>query len=692
MAFGNISPFSGIDASMALNNVASMGPASAITSGYLTVTDWLIFNAKEPAITKLSAFNKAFGVIAGTVAQGNDSRIIDGEIAYGWGSHIGLYSLLTHNHSLDTLTNVTVSANSDGELLRWSGSTWVNNTLAEAGIFKLDQTTPQTFTAGTVTGSGLLKVTSGTLGLDTTTYLTSVTTHDILSSIHGDTTAGTVVRGDIITGQSVTPKWTRLAFPTTPIGKLLQATITDVEWSTYPLTIGASASVAGSNSGDIVLATDHGLSISGQTLAMGTPSSVTSSSTNVVSTTTHAHAITAGLGFIGVGVQANQILITGATPFTPTWTNADNVTSINALSFASTSFVKMTAANTFALDTNAYVIKSGDTGLGNMTFSNNAVIDVASSVGTDVLNIGTGNADTINIGYSGSTININGTLSYQAVDNLTVHDKLITLNKGGGISSATSAGFELEENSIITGWFTTSAARTGFDFRAPANSYSAIFLFSSLGAERTYTFPDATGTISLTSDLGAYLPLVGGTMTGRINLATGSVTAGSAPLKFNSGTVMITPEAGTIEYNEALYVTLTDSVPGSGEGYVGDYNGASYEILGIACSDVTTDLTTGQKIAFDMPFSCVITRVYGSLTTPATGNALTVDIEDEGTSILNAVLSIANGANNGETSVFAAAAANYAFTKGDLISIDIDQVGSTAAGKGLIIFLEGYRT
>lgn len=117
-----------------------------------------------------------------------------------------------------------------------------------------------------------------------------------------------------------------------------------------------------------------------------------------------------------------------------------------------------------------------------------------------------------------------------------------------------------------------------------------------------------------------------------------------------------------------------------------------HEILGVACSDVTTDLTTGQKIAFDMPFSCVLTRVYGSLTTPATGNALTVDIEDEGSSILNAVLSIANGANNGEISVFAAAAASYAFTKGDLISIDIDQVGSTAAGKGLIIFLEGYRT
>ena len=36
----------------------------------------------------------------------------------------------------------------------------------------LDQTTPQTFTAGTVTGTGILKVVDGTLGLDTSAYIT----------------------------------------------------------------------------------------------------------------------------------------------------------------------------------------------------------------------------------------------------------------------------------------------------------------------------------------------------------------------------------------------------------------------------------------------------------------------------------------------------------------------------------------
>jgi hypothetical protein len=40
----------------------------------------------------------------------------------------------------------------------------------------LDQATPQAFSAGTVTGTGILKVTSGTLGLDTSTYLNTVAT------------------------------------------------------------------------------------------------------------------------------------------------------------------------------------------------------------------------------------------------------------------------------------------------------------------------------------------------------------------------------------------------------------------------------------------------------------------------------------------------------------------------------------
>lgn len=40
----------------------------------------------------------------------------------------------THNHTLDALSNTTITSNSSGEILKWDGSAWVNNTLAEAGI------------------------------------------------------------------------------------------------------------------------------------------------------------------------------------------------------------------------------------------------------------------------------------------------------------------------------------------------------------------------------------------------------------------------------------------------------------------------------------------------------------------------------------------------------------------------------
>jgi len=39
-----------------------------------------------------------------------------------------------HNHTLDGLSNVLITGNTAGELLKWNGSAWVNNTLEEAGI------------------------------------------------------------------------------------------------------------------------------------------------------------------------------------------------------------------------------------------------------------------------------------------------------------------------------------------------------------------------------------------------------------------------------------------------------------------------------------------------------------------------------------------------------------------------------
>lgn len=55
-------------------------------------------------------------------------------------------------------------------------------------------------------------------------------TVNLLSAFHGDTTAGTVVRGDLITGQGGTPKWQRLAKGTAGQVLKMDGTATDVVW------------------------------------------------------------------------------------------------------------------------------------------------------------------------------------------------------------------------------------------------------------------------------------------------------------------------------------------------------------------------------------------------------------------------------------------------------------------------------
>lgn len=68
-----------------------------------------------------------------------------------------------HNHTLDSLSNVTITTNSSGEILKWSGTAWINNTLAEAGIQPAGSylTGNETITlSGDVTGSGTTAITT----------------------------------------------------------------------------------------------------------------------------------------------------------------------------------------------------------------------------------------------------------------------------------------------------------------------------------------------------------------------------------------------------------------------------------------------------------------------------------------------------------------------------------------------------
>ena len=110
----------------------------------------------------------------------------------------------------------------------------------------------------------------------------------------------------------------------------------------------------------------------------------------------------------------------------------------------------------------------------------------------------------------------------------------------------------------------------------------------------------------------------------------------------------------------------------------------------LSCSDLTTDLATGTALAyFRPPHAFTLTGVRASVLTASTGANIIVDINENGTSVLSTKLSIDAGEKTSTTAASAAVISDSAIADDAEITIDIDQVGSTIAGAGLIVTLIG---
>lgn len=117
------------------------------------------------------------------------------------------------------------------------------------------------------------------------------------------------------------------------------------------------------------------------------------------------------------------------------------------------------------------------------------------------------------------------------------------------------------------------------------------------------------------------------------------------------------------------------------------------ESITIALSDEYTAPTAGvMKAALRMPYAFTLTEVRAALTYPQTsGSIMTVDVNQNGVSILSTKLTIDN---NEETSTSAAIAPVISTTSlvGDAkITFDIDQIGDGTA-TGLKVTLIGHKT
>lgn len=119
------------------------------------------------------------------------------------------------------------------------------------------------------------------------------------------------------------------------------------------------------------------------------------------------------------------------------------------------------------------------------------------------------------------------------------------------------------------------------------------------------------------------------------------------------------------------------------------------EVFIISLSDETTNLTTGDgKAYFNMPFAMTLTGVKATVNTAPAGSTIIVDIEEAGSTILTTLLSIDAGEKTSSTAATAAVigGAGPALADDAEIKFNIDQIGSSTAGKGLKVTLYGYRT
>lgn len=187
-----------------------------------------------------------------------------------------------------------------------------------------------------------------------------------------------------------------------------------------------------------------------------------------------------------------------------------------------------------------------------------------------------------------------------------------------------------------------------------------------------------------------------------------SVTFSGAPLQgerhayrvYNSGSSSITVTIPTsVDANDNSRTTVT-AWPGyttivwvrtDADYFVGVEGAGPTTSLIVAASDQTTDLTTGTlKQTFRMPAAFKVLAVYADVATAPTGSGITVDINEGGTTILSTKLTIDDGEKDSYDAVTPAVISDDSLAFRSEITVDIDVVGSTTAGKGLKVTLLGY--
>ncbi len=113
----------------------------------------------------------------------------------------------------------------------------------------------------------------------------------------------------------------------------------------------------------------------------------------------------------------------------------------------------------------------------------------------------------------------------------------------------------------------------------------------------------------------------------------------------------------------------------------------------IACSDETSDLETGDdKAQIRLPFQFELTDITANVNTAPVGSAIHIMVQEDGSDIMSGNgIEIDVTETTSETATTQPTITDSTLAANSIISIDLDQIGSSTAGTGLKINLIGYR-
>jgi len=229
------------------------------------------------------SFNTSDGIITLTRTAGQSDITIDID---------DRYSLDTHNHTLDSLSNVTVTSIQINDILKWSGTTW-ENVADETGLnYYLSGITVNSISDVDFTMTGIADITGIDFGHDLETHdnvtIISLTTDDILKwsgtawenvaeySYTHPTESGDDIDLDTVTNQVIDT----LIVTTNTLGHVTAASVTtrvltpgdigaEIAFTKYDLSSATTSQLTLTNGTSAIIGADVALSIVHGAIALG---------------------------------------------------------------------------------------------------------------------------------------------------------------------------------------------------------------------------------------------------------------------------------------------------------------------------------------------------------------------------------------------------------------------------------------